>query len=45
MDDFILLVPNKVIAKEIYTKINLFITSELKLELNNFNFYIDNSKH
>ena len=34
MDDFILLVPNKVIAKEIYTKINLFITSELKLELN-----------
>ena len=34
MDDFVMLVPNKLIAKEIYTKINLFIISKLRLELN-----------
>ena len=34
MDDFILLVPNKLIAKQIYNKIEVFINSKLHLELN-----------
>lgn len=34
MDDFILLVPNKLIAKQLYNKIEVFINSKLHLELN-----------
>lgn len=34
MDDFIILVPNKEIAKDIYNKIKIYINSKLHLELN-----------
>ncbi len=44
MDDFILLVPNKVIAKEVFLKIESFLTEHLKLKLNPKSRYFPSSQ-